>query len=399
MTGAGALIGVLGGARVATVDDRGTVSPERAGWRLGWWIGADDRWHIAARDAAVRQSRVDNMPVFRTAMRIPGGDAVQHVYGVRDLAVVEITNDSPAPFVVALVVQGAARLGLEERGIGVDGRPAIITARGSSRWAVELDGSTERVVTSGHAHEGPFPPRFDRGARLTAAFLYPVAHRTTFRAAVGLSPSGLSDADLDLDLGALPGADMAARGWVAQLERGLRVTLPDPVLQAAIDAARADLLLAGQAWMPDPMVVAALEDWGHDVEAIAAWSRLPGRTRRRLGKRVPPDSDWDAVTRLTGLGGAPLLLGVRSALVGEAGSELRLLPAWPDSWRGQPLDVRSAPTKLGPVSFSVRWHGDRAALLWEAPPGARVTAPGLDPAWSTDAASGEALLQPGGIAG
>jgi hypothetical protein len=219
------------------------------------------------------------------------------------------------------------------------------------------------------------------------------------QAAVGLAPSGLSDADLDLELGALPGADMAARGWVAQLERGLRVTLPDPVLQDAVDAARADLLLAGQAWMPDPIVVAALEDWGHDAEAIAAWSRLPGRTRRRLGKRAPPGADWAEVTRLIRLGGAPLLLAVRSALLAEAGSELRLLPAWPDSWRGQPVDVRSAPTKLGPVSFSVRWHGDRAALLWEAPPGARVTAPGLDPEWSTDTASGEALLAPGGIDG
>ena len=151
------LVGVLGGARTALVDERGTVQPERAGWRLGWWIGADDRWHNATTDAAVRQTRVGNMPVFRTAMRVPGGDAVQHVYGARDLAVVAITNDSPAPFVIALVVHGAARLGLEDRVIGIDGRPAVITARGPSRWAAEFDGSTERVVTDGLAREGAFP--------------------------------------------------------------------------------------------------------------------------------------------------------------------------------------------------------------------------------------------------
>jgi hypothetical protein len=390
-----ALVGVLGGTRTATVDERGTVSPERAGWRLGWWIGADDRWHNAATDAAVRQSRVERMPVFRTAMRVPGGDAVQHVYGARDVAVVEIANDSPAPFVVALVVQGAARLGLEDRVIGVDGRPAIITARGPSRWAAEFDGSTERVVTDGRAREGPFPPVANRAARLTAAFLYPVAHRTTFRAAVGLAPSGLQYEDLDLDVGLLPGPDAAARGWVAQLDRGLRVTLPDPVVQHAVDAARADVLLAGQAWMPDPMVVAALEDWGHDLEVLAAWPRLPGRTRRRLGKRTPQGPDWGEVLRLAPIGGAPLLLGVRASLIAEHGTDLALLPAWPDSWRGQPVDVRGAPTKRGPVSFSVRWHGDRAALLWEAPPGTHVTAPGLDSTWSSDAESGEALLGAG----
>ena len=96
--------------------------------------------------------------------------------------------------------------------------------------------------------------------------------------------------------------------------------------------------------------------------------------------------------RLVPVGGAPLLLGVRASLVAESAADVALLPGWPSSWRGQPVDVRSAPTQRGPVSFSVRWHGDRAALLWEAPPGTRVTAPGLDAAWSSNAESGEALL-------
>jgi hypothetical protein len=390
--GPGQLVGVLGGGRTAAVDPRGVVAPERAGWELGWWIGADDRWHNPATDAAVRQSRVDDMPVFRTAMRVPGGDAVQHVCGAGELAVVEITNDSPAPFVVALVVHGAARLGLEDRVIGVDGRPAVITARGPSRWAAELDGTTEQVVMSGQAHEGPFRPVTSRAGRLTAAFLYPVAHRTTFRAAVGLAPSGLRVDDLDLDVASLPAHAAAARGWRAQLDRALRVELPDPVLQHAIDGARADVLLAGQAWMPDPKVVAALEDWGFDDEVRAAWPRLPGRARRRLGKRTPPTADWDDVARQAQIGGAPLLQSARAALLAEADAEVALLPALPDSWRGQPVDVRDAPTRRGPVSFSVRWHGERAALLWEAPPGTRITAPGLDAAWSSDAESGEALL-------
>ena len=73
-------IGVLGAAHGARVDARGLVRPDRAGWALDWWIGADDRWHIAATEAAVRQSRVANMPVLRTAMRVPGGDAVHTAY-------------------------------------------------------------------------------------------------------------------------------------------------------------------------------------------------------------------------------------------------------------------------------------------------------------------------------
>ena len=343
--GPGQLVGVLGGGRTAAVDGRGAVAPERAGWQLGWWIGADDRWHNPATDAAVRQSRVDDMPVFRTAMRVPGGDAVQHVYGAGDLAVVEITNDSPAPFVVALVVHGAARLGLEDRVIGVDGRPAVITARGPSRWAAELDGTTEQVVMSGQAHEGPFRPVTSRGG---------AAHRRVpvpGRAPHHVPRRGRARAEWlarrrpRSRCRVVAGPAAAARGWRAQLDRALRVELPDPVLQHAVDAARADVLLAGQAWMPDPMVVAALEDWGFDDEVRAAWPRLPGRARRRLGKRTPPTADWDDVARQAPIGGAPLLQSVRAALVAESDAEVALLPALPESWRGQPVDVREAPTK------------------------------------------------------
>ncbi len=350
------LVGVLGGGRAAAVDDRGTVAPERAGWQLGWWIGADDRWHDPATDAAVRQSRVDDMPVFRTAMRVPGGDAVQHVYGARDLAVVEITNDSPAPFVVALVVHGAARLGLEDRVIGVDGRPAVITARGPSRWAAELDGSTEQVVMSGQAHEGPFRPVTSRAARLTAAFLYPVAHRTTFRAAVGLSPSGLRVDDLDLDVASLPAPAAAARGWRAQLDRALRVELPDPVLQHSVDAARADVLLAGQAWMPDPMVVAALEDWGFDDEsargvAAAPWSRAsPAGQAHAANGRLGGSCRAGAGRWRAAAGGCARGTGRRVGCRGRAAPHVAGVVAWAAGRRAGRADEAWSRVVLGAMA-------------------------------------------------
>jgi hypothetical protein len=61
--------------------------------------------------------------------------------------------------------------------------------------------------------------------------------------------------------------------------------------------------------------------------------------------------------------------------------------------------VHDAPTAWGRVSYAVRWHGDRAALLWEVEPHAgvgavRLITPGLDPSWSTSERRGEALLGP-----
>ena len=78
---------------------------------------------------------------------------------------------------------------------------------------------------------------------------------------------------------------------------------------------------------------------------------------------------------------------------------LALCTVVPPRWLGQSIDVRDAPTALGRCSFSVRWHGDRPALFWEIEPHpgvtvATVTAPGLDPGWSSSELHGEALLAP-----
>jgi hypothetical protein len=98
------------------------------------------------------------------------------------------------------------------------------------------------------------------------------------------------------------------------------------------------------------------------------------------------------VRALAARGDADLLAALRAVLVREVDGEVALLTAWPPDWVGQPIDVRAAPTRRGPVSYSVRWHGDRPAVLWEGPAGMRFTAPGLDPMWTTTEARGEALL-------
>lgn len=114
---------------------------------------------------------------------------------------------------------------------------------------------------------------------------------------------------------------------------------------------------------------------------------------------------------------ARFVVAARQSLVVEAAADtgLDLLPWFPDAWLGQGVEVHGAPTALGLLSFGVRWHGDRPALLWEvvprsaAEPGASAStgatgasgssgfvlrAPGLDAAWSTTERRGEALLRP-----
>jgi hypothetical protein len=100
-----------------------------------------------------------------------------------------------------------------------------------------------------------------------------------------------------------------------------------------------------------------------------------------------------------GWAAADFLSFVRALLVREVDGGMALCSMLPDGWAGQPVEVHDAPTPYGRLSYAVRWHGDRPALLWELDPypgrpAPVLTAPGLDPSWSTTDARGEALLAP-----
>jgi hypothetical protein len=74
-----------------------------------------------------------------------------------------------------------------------------------------------------------------------------------------------------------------------------------------------------------------------------------------------------------------------------------LLPVLLPGWLGAGIEVHGLPTVAGPLSFALRWHGERPALLWQFDGDGmqpRLTAGGLDPAWSGAGRRGEALLAP-----
>ena len=97
---------------------------------------------------------------------------------------------------------------------------------------------------------------------------------------------------------------------------------------------------------------------------------------------------------------------VRALMVQEmVGDEpsLSLLSVMPTEWLGQGIEVHDAPTAYGTLSYAIRWHGERPALLWEltaadshspgqTQPAVTLRVPGLDPSWSSNEPRGEALL-------
>jgi hypothetical protein len=133
-----------------------------------------------------------------------------------------------------------------------------------------------------------------------------------------------------------------------------------------------------------------------------AWRRL-----RRILDAATPTFTWPEAThpRLGGgcggeghHGGAAVgFLGfIRQLLVRETpAGGLALATIFPAEWAGQPLEVHDAPTGHGRISYALRWHGERPALLWQCErSGVNLTVPGLDRSFSTTEQSGEALLAP-----
>jgi hypothetical protein len=84
-------------------------------------------------------------------------------------------------------------------------------------------------------------------------------------------------------------------------------------------------------------------------------------------------------------------------LVDDREDCLRVAAVWPNEWYAQGVEVHRVPSRYGSVSWAVRWHGDRPALLWEVEEGPSdlvVKAPGLDANFQGKGPVGEELLAP-----
>lgn len=136
------------------------------------------------------------------------------------------------------------------------------------------------------------------------------------------------------------------------------------------------------------------------VEELMDLARLgrPGR----LGDRYDASGTPSGATGHDPGALAARALAVLDLAVQDGPDGVVLLPGWVEPWWGRPVEVHGVVTSSGVLSYALRWHGDRPALLWELEPRSGTeaeriptwTAPALDPAWRGEGRSGEALLAP-----
>ena len=274
-------MGTVSSPLVTPVDGAGMVSGQ--GWGLDWWIGADDRWRIPAREASVRQSLLGGAPVVETLLRVPGGEAVHRAYGIRsprevgdEWVVSEVENRTAVPFATVLVVRpfmadgvgSVSEITLEpvEGGRGrdvahlvrVDGRPAVVVPRRPARVAVGngSDGDLVERVLSGAADTELLSASCPDGLA-TLAMIFPTPHTATLRAVLPVGDVGTASVGYP---GVVPDAATVASGWEVH-RRGPRLEVPDQHLTSALAHARGHLNLAhdGEAVRRDGLGCADME--------------------------------------------------------------------------------------------------------------------------------------------
>ena len=258
------LVGTVASDEATPVDQAGLVVGD--GWSLDWWVGADDRWHLPAREVSVRQQLLDDTPVLETLLRVPGGDAIHRAYGIRsprpvgdEWVIAEVENATPIPFAVALVIRpfvadavgtvNEITLEAVEGGSGrdiahlvrVDGRPAVVVPRRPARVAAgnAARGDVVDQVVSGDAGGDLMTVSCDQGLA-TLALVFPLTHTSVLRAAVPVGEAGTASLAYPL---VMPDATKVASGWEVH-RRGPRISLPDQRLTTAFERARTHIQLA-----------------------------------------------------------------------------------------------------------------------------------------------------------
>ena len=397
-------VGVRGAAWSAGVSAWGDLFVEDQE-RLRWFIAADDRWYRPSRETTVRQREVSGVPVIETRIKVPGGDAVQRVYGVANFGgaiVVEIYNDSSLPFAVAF-----------DRG-------DIATMREPSPTGVQ-------------------------GIDLPAgSVVFPVGHHATMRAAILINGDSRQISAGELE--SLPSFEQVERGWLAALQISSRVDVPDLSWSSVLTSQRCKVLLSNSAELDESsdinLVVDLLLDRAERVrlgDKPAQWvDEVAVATERILKQCAKTQSvQWFEERALLGAGmvlnragesrGLQDFVSVWSRLA-EAGriSDLALASpeiagtvrqiAWIESqlvaqrrdgvieicpcgidksWLGVNFECHkllASPEHV--ISYAVRWHGEKPALLWEidGPVGAKVAASAIDRTFSSTEMRGETLL-------
>ncbi|MEM7286373.1 MAG: hypothetical protein AAF480_08490 [Actinomycetota bacterium] len=271
-------IGAIGHEPLFRVDGAGVVRDLDGLVGLDWWVGAEDRWHRASIEHAVRQGLGEDEVTVETRLRVPGGDIVSRATGAassgRGVCLLEFENETPVPVAVALVVKlpGPGSIEVDDDTLTVDGVPMLRAGRSVARCLIATNG--DALAAGFEAGDALPPAELDLPVEgRVVGLIFPVPHTAILKSVLTTDGGAMLGGPADL-----PPIDAVARGWHLHVERGARMEVPDERVLRVLAAARRHVLLGSAAapdsgfWRDDPgwLTAAAavgLDAWGHHTEA------------------------------------------------------------------------------------------------------------------------------------
>jgi len=380
----------------AKVTSDGTVVPEDGSTPLSWHVAADDRWYSPAQEPSIRQKWYAGYPVVETRMKVPSGDIVQRTYCIADLGgitIVEFENESTLPVAVAVT------------------RRDVLTTRPT------IDN----------------PPQ---GIDLPSdSIVLPLAHSATTR--VGILHERPHSGRLPDDVASF---QEVVRGWESACNVASRISVPDHTLTAGIAAVRCSLLLHDDQLLTHisdnehldhyHIELARLGETNDDtvIDIVDAVQRRIKKERRssqlmwdtphllataawaceKLGDDIATADIGRTWLRMADVPVAPIpavsptgigmIAWTEALLVGAhpAGGMCTVLPhGIPQPWWGAQFECHGlVADPRHRMSYAIRWHGERPALLWEmsGEPGIVIAGGVSNEQWHSTDMSGETLL-------
>jgi hypothetical protein len=240
-------IGNLGSSRRAEVGSGGqTHMPD--GVELQWWVRSGDKWHVPSVDVTVRDWMLDNAPMLKSALRVPGGDVTAVVYssvqGPRELVVFELSNSTKAPLAAGFVVRSSSGKALTIQGstVMVGDRPALYLP---SAPADVIVGPLAPLVADSEVNRDHVDPAvLTPGDGVTELLVViPLLHHSSIRAAALLGVSSALGTATTPVISAIPDPDMVSRGWRLQAKEAARID-GDEVVANRVRQLSSSLLLA-----------------------------------------------------------------------------------------------------------------------------------------------------------
>jgi hypothetical protein len=276
----------------------------------------------------------------------------------------------------------------------------------------------------------------------TGSVVFPVAHGSTLR--VALASSRATGGNVNLEQ--LPSGEQLQRGWLNSVERAGYAIVADKSLSPLINRLRSDALvlsgyhesewgseLVGEDATDDVAFLLTLhelvrmgEKVNHHLERVVDIVEALLRKNKKSAA-----IEWDveralfaaqcifwAVGEHRAAGdvlASQQRLALASALPNAAPKDIRVI-AWldeqlvsprreggasvlrygvPRMWLGVNMEChRVAASPEHTVSYGMRWHGEKPAVLWETsgPFGLRLDAGATDESWHSVEATGDALL-------